>query len=175
MMRFSEYLIEARYKPLRKRLEDEPMMYEIHGYHTTLVDNLKSILRYGLIPGKAKPAGQTWAGKWSGKATYCHLQLPEHELDAGYDPDSGDVLVVTIEFKTRVHADYVVPDEEVSADLDYTEKAIKNKEAIAIGYQIPKSDFVTIWLPSEEESNAHEWADENIPDSFNVKFVDRQD
>jgi hypothetical protein len=172
---FGQFLQEAKYKSLRKALPNEPQVYEIHGYHSTSVDNWKSILKTGLIPGKAKPAGQDWAGTWSGKATYCHLSLPDHELDSGYDEDSGEIFMLTIEFKTTVFAEYIVPDEEVNKDVDYTPKAIKNKEALAIGYQIPVKDFICVWLPSESESNAAQWAEENIPDRFDVKYVDRKE
>jgi hypothetical protein len=172
---FFQFLQEAKYKSLRKPVDGEPLMVEVHGYHTTLVDNFPSILRYGLIPGKNKPAGQTWAGTWSGKATYCHLMLPDHELDMGYDEETGEINILTIEFKLMVPSDMIVPDEEVSKDLDYTPKALKNKEAVAICYPITKKDFVRVWLPSEADSNAAEWAEKNVPSSIDVRFVDRQD
>lgn len=41
-------------------------------FHTTIIDRLDSIMRFGLIPGRSKPGGQTWLGKYSGQGIYLH-------------------------------------------------------------------------------------------------------
>jgi hypothetical protein len=159
-------LSESKYPLLRKPLESEPLTYNIVGYHATSPDYWKSIRRSGLIPGKNKAPGQSWDAKWKGKATYFHLDFPAHELDNGVTPD-GEFFVLVIEARMHGYPGYFVPDEDVNMDVNYTPKAIKNKEAIAYGYIVPPREFIAVHLPDVEE--AHAWAKENCK-GFTVKF-----
>lgn len=160
-------ITEGKYKQLRQPLDSEPLTYNITGWHSTSLDYWKSIRRYGLIPGKSDAPGQTWAPHWKNKATYFHLSFPGHELDNSFDPDSGEPYALVIETKLHGYPGYFVPDEEVSKDLDYTPKAIKNGEAIAYGYIVPPSEFQVIHLVGTEA--ARKWAVENCK-GFTVKF-----
>ncbi len=162
----SENLFEGvKYKPLRTPVDGEPSSYQVTGWHATSIDNWPSIRKIGLKPGKAEASGQTWDSKWKGKAIYYHLAFPEHEIDnCSYQ---GELHSVVIEANLHGFSGYFVPDEDVSDDVGYTPTAIKNKEAIAYGYIVPRSDIVAVHLPDIEE--AHEWADKNCK-GFTVRF-----
>lgn len=143
------------------------MAYRVVGYHATTLDNWPSISRYGLIPGKSDPAGQDWKARWSGKAIYYHLDFPFHELDNGYDPDSGEPLALVIEVDIHACSHYFVPDEEVG-EPENTCQVIKDKGAVAVGYSMPPARFIAIHLADTEESRA--WAAKNIKPRFKVQF-----
>ena len=135
-------LLESKYPLLRTPNAGEPLAYNIIGFHTTLTENWKSIRARGLIPGRSKPAGQDWAGAFSGKATYFHLALPLHELDSSIFDD--ELILFCIETRLHAYAGYFVPDEDVSTDLATTPEVIKDHGSVAVGYIIPPSEFICL-------------------------------
>lgn len=151
---------KVRYPALRTPLPTEADTYRVRAYHSTNLDYWPSIQRYGLIPGKADAPGQDWKAKWSGKATYLHLSFPEHEIDNGYEKDSGNPYLLVIEMEFSNHPQYFVPDEDVNQDVNYTPTAIANKEAIAVGYIIPTTSFTKIHMIDTPQ--AREWAKANV-------------
>jgi hypothetical protein len=167
ILKFQDFLFESKYPFLREPVKGEPLTYDLFAYHSTSLDNWKGIQAKGLIPGKSDPVGQTWDPKWKGKATYFHLMFPYHELENSYDLESGDPYALVLEVKLKLPPQYLVPDEEVSSDLNYTPNAIKNKEAIAAGYITPTSSFVAVHLV--DTPMAREWAKKNVK-KVPVKF-----
>ncbi len=155
----------SKYKALREPVTNETLSYNVTGWHATSVDNWASIKKSGLKPGMAEASGQPWDSKWKGKAVYYHLTFPSHEIDNC--SFNGELHSVIIEARLHGYAGYFVPDEDVSEDVNYTPEAIKNGEAVAYGYVVPRSDFVCIHLPDVPES--HEWAEANCK-GFNVRF-----
>jgi len=154
-MRLNSSMTESKYKPLRTPRPDEPVVYRLTGYHSTTLDDWPSIRRHGLIPGKSDPAGQSWKGTWSGKGIYYHLTFPDHELDSGYDTETGEPWLAILECSIRIPAGYVVPDEEAGTP-DETPEVIKDKMAIAVGHSLPAADILAVHLPDTEA--AREWA-----------------
>lgn len=161
-------LEKSKYPFLRQRLDSEPYSYNIVGFHATNLDYWKDIQKTGLIPGKAEAPGQDFDSKWKGKAIYFHLDFPIHELTNGYDEETGQPFLLVIEARIHLPAEYIVPDEDVSLDVNYTPKAIKNKEAIAVGYITPPRQFIKIHLI--DTPLARTWAKENINSKYVVEF-----
>jgi hypothetical protein len=167
ILSFENFVNESKYPFLREPQKGEPVSYDLTAYHATILDNWKGIQNKGLIPGKSEPAGQSWDPKWKGKATYFHLMFPMHEIENSYNPETGEPFVLVLEVKLKLPPEYLVPDEEVSTDLNYTPRAIKNKEAIAAGYITPTSSFVAAHLVDTPE--ARDWAKKNVK-KLPVKF-----
>lgn len=143
---------------LRKNLQPgEPSDYAIHAYHATPKENLKSILKSGLVPGKQAPAGQEWSGKWSGKGIYYHQTFPYHELDNAFDREDGELINVVIEVKFNTYSKYVVPDEEFG-DPEDTPDIMASKGPIAVGINPSPKAIIAVHLPDTEK--AREWAAE---------------
>jgi|GEM_PF-4143176 len=140
-------------------LPNEPASYGFTGYHTTLVDNWLSIRRSGLIPGKEKPAGQTWMGTYSGKGIYLHLSVPLHEIDVSIDEFDNELLTITIEIGINLPPNLVVADEDAGRPID-TYKTIKEKGPIAVGVSIPTSNIRRVHLLDTPQSRI--WADKNL-------------
>jgi hypothetical protein len=152
---------------LRLPLPSEPPEYRLRLYHATLVDNWDSICATGLQAGKAEASGQDFDSKWKGEALYYFLHFPGHELDNGYDTETGEPYLLVIEAEATIPAQNIVPDEDTSGDVDYTPKAIQNREPIAVTDVIPATNFVCIHMIDTEA--ARQWASENV-DGIEVKF-----
>lgn len=150
----------SKYPLLRQPGPDEPLTVKIHGYHTTLTDNWLSIRRTGLIPGRSKPSGQDWLGRWSGKGIYYHQRLPEHEIDSSFDTDTGEPTSLTIEVEFNIPPGYVVPDEDSGLSPDEALKALHGGDAIAVGYPVKPAYFTTVHLA--DTPAARQWAAENV-------------
>jgi len=160
-MKLAELLLEgSKYPFLREPLPTEPQSVKFEAYHATSLDHWPTIKSKGLVPGKSKPSGQTWAGRWSGKGIYYHLQFPQHEIDNSFNPDDGEVFNLVIELQVHIYSGYVVPDEDVTTELDDTKNVIKDKNAVAVGYPMPPSSFKKIHLADTPE--AREWAKKNV-------------
>lgn len=159
--------VEAQAYPLlRKPLPEEPERYLLHGYHATSIDNWSSIQQRGLVPGGSKPLGQSWSGKWSGKATYFHQTLPMHELENS-NQDGLNVLVLEVIVPDASAWD-IVPDEDTSLDLKYVPKAMERKEPVAYGLPIKTNRFACIHLPDTPE--AHAWARANVKIRIRIHY-----
>jgi len=130
-------------------LASEPAVYHLHGYHTTLLDNIPSILKFGLVPGFLSPAGQQWLGEYSGKGIYTHLDLPLHEIDNGYDTETGEPWLAVLELKVDVLAENLVPDEEFGEPHE-TKNIVDQRSPVVIGRTIKPSNIVAIHLPDTE-------------------------
>jgi hypothetical protein len=152
-------LAEARWSALRSLESDEPSSYRIHAWHSTLLDRWPSISRQGLIPGKESPAGQSWMGQYSGRGIYYHQAFPYHEIDNGYDRETGEPSLCVVEVNFSIYAGYVVPDEEVGSPSD-TPRVMKNKEAIVVAFPAKPDTFVALHLV--DTAVARRWAEKNV-------------
>ena len=147
--------LAAKYEPIREPQPGEPGVYNLTGYHATTLDNWPGIRQKGLIPGGSKPAGQDWMGKYSGKAIYFHLQFPQHELDNGFNPETGEPFLVVIETSIRIPAGYVVPDEEAGGPED-TPEIVRSHGPIAVAMRFPPTEIKALHL--QDTPAAREWA-----------------
>lgn len=165
---------ESKYPLLRSKEANEPYDYTFKKlYHATLIDTLPAIFKSrGLIPGRSKPAAQTWLGKYSGKAIYYFQEFPKHEILNSYDPDTGEPWSVVLEFSNYIiDAEYVVPDEDTGFKENETYKAIRQKETIAVGYIMPTSYLTAIYIINTKK--AKEDIIQYIPKSMisKLKFI----
>lgn len=158
----------SKYPFLRIKLPSEPYSYKFNAFHATSLDYWANIQRYGLIPGKQEAPGQDFDSLWKGKAIYFHLSFPMHELENSYDESTGEPFMLLIEAEIHLPPEYIVPDEDVSMDVNYTPIAIKNKEAVAIGYITPTNRFKCIHMI--DTVPAREWAAKNINKKYPVQF-----
>jgi hypothetical protein len=140
----------------------------ITAYHTTGIDNASSIFRDGLTPGKNKPAGQQWLGKYSGKGIYLHSLLPEHELSSGNDGDGPNIITLKIEM--NVKPNQVVPDEETGREESDGIQAHKDGEAIVYLGTIARQFIKVVYVPVTYGDDTEEMLDKmEIP--TNVEIV----
>ncbi len=164
----NKMLNESKYPNLRSKLPSEPHSYKFNAFHATSLDYWPNIQRYGLIPGKQEAPGQDFDSYWKGKAIYFHLSFPMHELENSYDQETREPFTLVIEAEIYLPPEYIVPDEDVSTDVNYAPKAIENKESIAVGYITPPKQFKYIHMI--DTIPAREWASKNINKRYEVKF-----
>ena len=157
VLKFNEFINENL--KLRKKLPDEPDKYNLTLYHATSIENWNLIKKNGLVPGFKDPLGQVWKGKYSGKGIYFHQELPIWELKNGNDIKQNKLYMIVLKVEISDNPIYFVPDEEVSTDLNYTPKAIKNKEAIVYLKKIKPKYIKSIIVP--KINDAIDWVVKN--------------
>lgn len=94
--------------------------------------------------------------------------FPEHEIDNSYDQDTGEPFTLVVEVKFGIGAAFVVPDEDTGLTPAETQKAMKEKTAIAVGFPARPETFVTVYVA--DTPLVRERAEENVK-NIDLKFV----
>lgn len=164
---FARALYDGR-EPLNEGAKGE---HEIkQSFHTTTLDRIGSILDKGLIPGHMKPSGQTFEATYHGKGNYLHGMMPQHEMDNGFDPDTGEAFLGSIEYKPfKIPASHVVPDEE-AGDPEDTAQVIRDQGPVVVAKKLDPSMVKAVHLP--DTPAARTWAAENLKGKVPAKFHD---
>lgn len=132
----SSLLSEISSPKLRDPRDNEPKIYDISGYHITLIDRLDSIVSNGLVPGKEKPSGQSFEAKYSESAVYLFLdqEVAINEMRRAYRISGGSTNFV-IEVDLKVPSSHIVADEDMGHPMD-TPKIIEDKGSVAVSVPI---------------------------------------
>jgi len=137
-----------KYLKSSNRLNDDGT---ISVFHVAPIENVESILKEGLIPGKSPASGQNWKPAYSGDGTYFHgTRKAALENLAQTEQGSHQVLEARIP-ATEKNLKKFLPDEDVSSDPMDGIHALARGESTAVLGGV-KPEYLRLlsdqWMPT---------------------------